>query len=165
MPLRYHHIQIGWAGIVGLAVGFCVMLGVFFFAQRAQIPPVFFALMFAVFALLFLVFGRLTTEVDSEQFRARFGYLGWPTKSAPLKEIAGALPTQTSPLSGWGIRFTTRGMLFNVSGRGAVIVGMHNGKQFLIGTDEPETLADAINHALGRPPVFTMIRGAGIIPE
>jgi hypothetical protein len=163
--LKYRHVQIGWASIIAIGVGFAVMIGVFMSLQRVQISTGMYALAALFFGLLYGVFGRLTTEVDEHEFRARFGFLGWPQKSAPLAEIAGVLPTRLSPFSGWGIRITTRGLLFNVSGPGAVIVGLHTGKQFLVGTDEPEALADAINFSLGRTPLFTMIRGAGVIPD
>jgi hypothetical protein len=63
-------------------------------------------------------------------------------------------------VSGFGVRVTMRGWLYSVSGRDAVIVGLRNGNQFLIGTDEPVKLADAINTALGRDPQFELIRGA-----
>ena len=120
--------------------------------------------MFTTLALLLVAsavtFTTLTCEVDREEFRVRCGLLGWPGKYVPLNEIAGVLPTKTALISGFGIRITTRGWLYSVSGRHAVIVGMRDGKQFLVGTDEPEKLADAINQSLGRVPVFTMIRGA-----
>ena len=120
--------------------------------------------MFTTLALLLIAsavtFTTLTCEVDREEFRVRCGLLGWPGKRVPLKEIAGILPTKTALISGFGIRVTTRGWLYSVSGRHAVIVGMRDGKQFLVGSDEPEKLADAINQSLGRVPVFTMIRGA-----
>ncbi len=107
-----------------------------------------------------LTFSSLLTEVDNTEFRARFGPLKWPGQSASLSEIAGVLPARTSIAAGWGIRVTTRGWLYGVSGRGAVIVGLRNGKQFLIGTDDPIGLADAINTSLARDADFTKIRGA-----
>ena len=163
--MRYRHTQIGWVAVVALAIGLAIMLTVFGNMTRVQITTINFVALVGLFVLLFLVFCALTTEVDGEEFHARFGVLGWPGKSCELCDIAAAVPTKLSWTSGWGIRITTRGWLFNVSGRGAVIVGLTNGKQFLIGTDEPVKLADAINQSLGREPVFTLIRGAGIVAE
>ena len=163
--MKYRHTQIGWVSMAALAIGLAIMLTVFRNMTRVQIPMINSVALVALFVLLFLVFCALTTEVDGEEFRVRFGLLGWPGKRAELCDIAAAVPTRLSWTSGWGIRITTRGWLFNVSGRGAVIVGLNNGKQFLIGTDEPVKLADAINQSLGREPVFTFIRGAGIAPE
>jgi hypothetical protein len=163
--MKYRHTQIGWVSMAALGIGLLLMLTVFGRMTRLNIPVAMFLVLIAVFSLLLLVFCSLTTEVDGEEFRARFGVLGWPGKRAALREIAAAVPIRLSLISGWGIHITTRGWLFNVSGRGAVIVGLNNGKQFLIGTDEPVKLADAINQSLGREPVFAGIRGAGIAAE
>ena len=163
--MTYRHTQVGWASIVALAIGLMLMLAVFLSMTRLQIPLPAFVALIGLFSLLLLVFCSLTTEVDSEDFRARFGALGWPGKRVELSDIAGVVPTRLSWASGWGIRITTRGWLFNVSGRGAVIVGLTNGKQFLVGTDEPDKLADAVNRSLGREPVFAYIRGAGVVPR
>ena len=162
---KYRHTQIGWVSMAALAIGLAIMLTVFGNMTRVQISMINFVALVGLFLLLFLVFCALTTEIDGEKFRARFGVLGWPGKSCELRDIAAAVPTRLTWTSGWGIRITTRGWLFNVSGRGAVIVGLMNGKQFLIGTDEPVKLADAINQSLSREPVYTFIRGAGITPE
>ena len=163
--MKYRHTQIGWTTLIALCIGLALMLFVFGSMTRLSIPPMGFVALIAFFTALIAVFSSLTTEVDDDEFSAKFGVFGWPGKSAELTDIAGVVPTRLSPTSGWGIRITTRGWLFNVSGRGAVIVGLVSGKQFLIGTDEPEKLADAINQALGRAPIFTFIRGAGIMPE
>ena len=161
--MKYRHTQIGWVSIAALGVGLMLMLTVFGSMTRLNMPTAAFIVLIAFFSLLLLVFCSLTTEVDGEEFRARFGVLGWPGKHAALRDIAAAVPIRLSLISGWGIHITTRGWLFNVSGRGAVIVGLTNGKQFLVGTDEPVALADAINQSLGREPVFSGIRGAGVV--
>ncbi len=121
--------------------------------------PMMYAL-FAVLAATGITFSSLVTEVDTTGFSAQFGPLKWPGQRAGLSEIAGVLPARTSIAAGWGIRVTTRGWLYSVSGRGAVIVGLRNGKQFLIGTDDPVGLADAINNSLPQAADFTKIRGA-----
>jgi len=160
--MRYQHTQIGWVSIGGIVLGMLLVLGLLWNAERIVVSPLIAAFLALVFLLGIAIFGKLTTEIDESEFRIRFGWLGWPGKSVPLAEIVGAIPTKTSPISGWGIRITTRGWLYNVSGRNAVIVATSDGKQFLVGSDESIKLADAINGSLGRPPVFTTIRGAGI---
>ncbi|MFH1253014.1 MAG: hypothetical protein V1664_01635 [Candidatus Uhrbacteria bacterium] len=45
---------------------------------------------------------------------------------------------------GWGIRLTSHGWLFNVSGLSAVEITMKNGRSYRIGTDEPEKLTAVI---------------------
>ena len=162
--MRYHHTQIGWISILGIAFGMLLVMGLLWNAERIVVGPLVTALLAATFLLGIAIFGRLTTTIDQDEFRIRFGWLGWPGKTVPLAEIIGAIPTKTAPVSGWGIRITTRGWLYNVSGRNAVIVATSDGKQFLVGSDEAVALADAINGSLGREPVFSTIRGAGIPP-
>ncbi len=159
-PIKYHHKQIGWHALIGHAVGFVIAFFVLSFVTlEGSMRPVMLAL-FITLTLTGLTFSSLLTQVDNAEFRAQFGPLKWPGQNAALSEIAGALPARTSIAAGWGIRVTTRGWLYAVSGRGAVIVGLRNGKQFLIGTDDPIGLADAINTALPQPADFTRIRGA-----
>jgi hypothetical protein len=157
---RYHHKQIGWlsnvAHVFGLVVAVIAIANIDFRAETRWIIVALFLMLIATA----ITFSSLTTEVNQEEFRAGFGPFAWPSKRAPLAEIAGVLPARTSILTGWGIRITMRGWLYSVSGRNAVIVGLRNGKQFLIGTDDPTGLADAINNALPQPAIFTTIRGA-----
>ena len=61
-----------------------------------------------------------------------------------LSTIVSAEPTTTSIINGWGIHLTGRGWLYNVTGRQAVLVTQQDGRRFLLGTDEPETLAQTI---------------------
>jgi hypothetical protein len=160
LSLRYQHKQIGWLSYIAHAVGFFVaILAVATFDSQPGTRAIIVAL-FIMLTATGITFSSLTTEVDATEFRAGFGPLKLPTKRAALEEIAGVLPARTSILTGWGVRITMRGWLYSVSGRNAVIIGLRNGKQFLIGTDDPTGLADAINNALPQPAVFTTIRGA-----
>jgi hypothetical protein len=160
LSLRYQHKQIGWLSYIAHAVGF--VFAFFVVVTIGSLPGTRWVIV-ALFAMLIatgITFSSLTTEVDATEFRAGFGPLRWPTKRALLEEIAGVLPARTSILTGWGVRITMRGWLYSVSGRNAVIIGLRDGKQFLVGTDDPTGLADAINNSLSRPAVFTTIRGA-----
>jgi hypothetical protein len=99
-------------------------------------------------ALSGMVFTTLTIRVDGERLSWQFGG-GLVRKSVALAEIASAEPTRTSWVEGWGIHLTTRGWLYNVSGRDAVLVTLRDGKRFLLGTDEPAVLAAALRHKTG----------------
>ena len=157
--MRYYHRQFGAFAIYAHVLWFLLFVAVVFSVTLLPaLSPVIWATL-AVFGLTAVTFCTLTTTIDDTEFCAAFGLLKWPTKRAALNEIAGAVPTRLSFFSGWGIRVTTRGWLYNVSGRSAVIIGLTNGKQFLVGSDEAEALANAINAALPQPAVFTGIRG------
>ena len=159
-PLKYHHIQIGWLCIIGSSLSFIIALAVLNAVVLIGSMTYAMLALFFTIVILGITFSSLLTEIDSGEFRARFGPLKWPGQTVALNEIAGVVPTRTSLIAGWGIRVTTRGWLYSVSGRGAVIVGLRNGKQFLIGTDDPVGLANAINESLPVPADFSKIRGA-----
>ena len=93
-----------------------------------------------VIAIITWLFRSLTVEISDTELTWYFGS-GFPLKRVPLSEIASAEPIRTTVWDGWGIHYTSRGWLYNVSGRGAVVIKMRNGKQFCLGTDEPEELA------------------------
>jgi hypothetical protein len=95
-----------------------------------------------------VLFSSLTIRVGDGHLSWSFGP-GVIKKSVPLSEIARAETTTTTFLNGWGIHLTSRGWLYNVAGRGAVLVTLHDGSQLLLGSDEPVALQRAITSALG----------------
>lgn len=100
----------------------------------------------AVFLLLGWAFSSLTIEVDDAELRHHFGPGIW-RRRVPLADIAGAQIVPSRWWEGWGIRFTPRGMLYNVSGFGAVEIVRRSDARFRLGTDEPEVLRDVIRRA------------------
>jgi hypothetical protein len=90
-----------------------------------------------------VVFSSLTVRVEADRLAWFFGP-GIVRKSVPLSSVAHTELTTTTVLNGWGIHYTTRGWLYNVSGRRAVLVKLRDGSQFILGSDEPETLERAI---------------------
>jgi hypothetical protein len=91
-----------------------------------------------------VTFSALTIAVRDGQLTWHFGG-GVMKKSIPLADIARAEPTTTRLYEGWGVHFTTRGWLYNVAGRRAVLITLRNGKQCMLGTDEPEAVVAAIH--------------------
>lgn len=89
-----------------------------------------------------VVFSSLTVRVENARLTWAFGP-GVLRKEVPLATIA-RVDATTTFVEGWGIHLTRRGWLYNVSGRGAVLVTLHGGKRFLLGTDEPDELVRAI---------------------
>jgi hypothetical protein len=90
-----------------------------------------------------VVFSSLTTRIADGRLAWHFGP-GLMQKAVPLAEVASAVPARTTWVDGWGIHLTGRGWLYNVAGRQAVLVTMVDGKRFMLGTDEPDALAQAI---------------------
>lgn len=95
-----------------------------------------------------LVFSSLTISVGGGRLAWHLG-AGLFRKSVALGEIATAEPTTITWMDGWGIHLTRRGWLYNEAGRQAVLITMRDGKRFMLGTDEPAVLVQAIRSARG----------------
>ena len=89
------------------------------------------------------LFGSMTVEVHNGKLAWSFGPGIWK-KSAPLNEIKSTHAVRNSWWWGWGISHYGKGWLYNVSGLDAVEVTLKSGKQFRLGTDDPQGLAAAL---------------------
>ena len=141
----YRHTQIGYLTLIVIivaALGIAVSL-----PNEARPVTLGVAALLVIIAVLF---SSLTVEVGGEEMRFHFGPGFW-RKRVALSEVAAATPTQSSWWEGWGIRFTPRGMLYNVSGTNAVEIELRSGRRFRIGTDEPEAMVQAIRAAISAP--------------
>ena len=150
--MSYEHTQSGWPVRVAFgltALGFLVMASV----QPLDGPaPRGMLLVGALVAALFgVLWSRLTVRIDGDRLRWAFG-LGWPRFSLPLADIATVEVTRTTFWQGWGIRRIRHGWLYNIAGWDAVLIKRKDGKQVLLGTDEPRRLQAAIQRAVPRPP-------------
>ena len=92
------------------------------------------------------LFSAMTIEISDGFLRWKFGP-GLIRKQVSLADIAGAEVTRTRVWEGWGIRWTLRGWLYNVSGFDAVLIRLTTGKQFLLGSDQPHELARVLNES------------------
>ena len=101
--------------------------------------------------MLWLLSIRLETEVRPEGLHLRFRALWFP-KTLAWSRIERAEAVTYRPIvdyGGWGIRFGwTGGWAWNVHGSQGVRLHLSNGKPFLIGSQEPERLAAAIQERL-----------------
>ncbi len=139
----YEHTQRGALIIWSVGAAILVILAMTYLFGVVWVTV--FVLGILVFALA--IFSTLTVSVCDDALRIRFGPLPLIRKSWPVAEIASATAVTNPWYYGWGIRWTPHGLLYNVSGYGAVEVMRHSGKKFRIGTDEPEALCRAIEQA------------------
>ena len=138
----YQHRQTGWL-IITLCGSFAVYLVIFALTVLhgwGQILTVAGACLCGLFSWLF---SSLTVTIEGGEVRHFFGP-GFHRKAWPLHEIRTVKRIRTSVFSGWGIHWSTRGWLYNVSGFDAVQVEMWNGKHLCIGADEPAVLLHAL---------------------
>jgi hypothetical protein len=144
---RYQHTQRSHLLLLLLSVAAAVTLGSLALPVSRTIPlGPRLTIVAAALAMIAsgLVFSSLTITTDAEQLSWHFG-AGLFRKSVPLAEVVSAEPVRTTWVDGWGIHLTWRGWLYNVAGHNAVRVSLRSGKQFLLGTDEPAALAQALH--------------------
>lgn len=139
----YRHTQPGtlirWA--LGLAfVGFLflrVSMGL-----PLSGPDVIVGLVLALIAAALVLMHSLTVTIDRRELTAHLGP-GAIRRSVLLADIRHVRFVRSPWYSGWGLRITTRGPLWRVSGLDAVKLSLNKGR-WLIGTDDPEGLMAAL---------------------
>jgi hypothetical protein len=145
--VAYEHTQAGWP--VRLAFG-VTALGLLVMAvvpdASGEMPRAALLGGAALTAVLGLMWSRLTVRIDRQHLRWAFGP-GWPRFSVPIAAVQSAEVTRTRFWQGWGIRRVRNGWLYNVAGHDAVRLTRHDGRQVLLGTDEPRRLKAAIDRA------------------
>ena len=142
---QYKHTQIGYFLLIvySIAILFVGHLNI-----MTNFNP--FALASLIIVLIALgIFTRLTVTVDDQMIKVQFG-LRIIRKAFRLNEIEVYRVVKNPWYYGWGIRFTPRGWLFNVSGFSAIELQMKNGKTYRIGTDDPDNLAAALDGVLNK---------------
>ena len=100
-----------------------------------------------VLAVALVLFPSLTVIIREEELLVQFGP-GVIRKRFKLNEIESCQAVKNPWYYGWGIRLTPQGMLFRVSGFHAVQIKLITGKEYLIGTDVPQELEEAIRQAI-----------------
>jgi len=143
----YRHTQTGYPTLLGLAFGLWAQSRALWRDRRAGKPRLWMYLPgMLAFAALMLAFSRLTVSIDGATLSVAFG-AGLARRRFDLSTVEKASLTKTSWLTGWGIRLTPSGWIYNASGRNAVRLRFDNGRQFTIGTNEPAALLAAIEAA------------------
>ncbi len=146
-PLPYHHTQLGYPVLAGMALGTLTQVRALLRDKRAGRPRRWLHVPgMLAFVALMPAFSRLTVEVDDARVSIGFG-CGLARRRFAVQTIGDARVVKTPWLAGWGIRLTPRGWLYNAWGRGAVQLDFADGGRFTIGSDEPEALLAAIELA------------------
>ena len=145
MNKRYEHTQVGYLIIVAM-VATLVLIGVIL--ANSGINWIAISVMVIIAAALVL-FVSLTVVIQEEEMEVKFGP-GLVKKRFKLSEIQSCQVVKYPWYYGWGIRMTTQGILFRVSGLYAVKIQLVTGKQYNIGTDTPQELEAAIQSAISK---------------
>jgi lysylphosphatidylglycerol synthetase-like protein (DUF2156 family) len=142
MIKRYEHTQVGHFIIVAI-VAAIVAIGIILVSSGVNWIAIAVLIVLAV--VLFL-FHSLTVVISGEELVVQFGR-GTIRRRFQVNEIGSCQTVRIPWYYGWGIRATPQGMVFRVSGFHAVQIKLTTGKEFLIGTDDPQELEEAIRQA------------------
>ena len=146
MTKRYEHTQVGYVIIVGIMAA---MVGIGILLAKVGSNWIAIAVL-VLLAVVLVLFHSLTVAINAEELIVQFGH-GAIRKRLKLNEIESVQTVRVPWYWGWGIRATPQGMVFRVSGFDAVHVKLTTGKEYLIGTDVPQELEQAIRQAMSRP--------------
>lgn len=141
MLKHYEHTQVGYLIIVAIAAA---MIAIGIILATSGINVIAIAVL-VVLAVALVLFPSLTVTICEEELIMQFGP-GVIRKRFRLNDIQSCQAIRIPWYYGWGIRLTPRGTLFRVSGFHAVHIKLTSGKEYIIGTDVPQELEEAINH-------------------
>lgn len=150
----YHHTQVSpvilgayVAGMVILALGYRSIAG----SQAPGAARTGVLALVTVVAIgvtiVTIVFSSLTVDVRAGAVRWHFT-AGLIHGSVNVRDIEGVSRARSSASRGWGLRRTPDGTAYLVSGLDVVRIRTRDGRQFDLGTNEPERLMQAIERAV-----------------
>ena len=109
-------------------------------------------LVFGIGFPLFFYYLRLIVEVGNDGIHMR--YFPLHSRTIAFKDMKSYEVRQYRPIfdyGGWGIRWSSRkGTAYNVSGNRGVMLELADGKRILIGSQDPEVLAQMIGVGIGK---------------
>ena len=151
----YKHTQISYLMLV-ITLAVLALFARAYITARAEPPSVDSGTNFAVTAIMALIlfilasFTTLTTSIDKNCFRIKFGY-GIFARMFPLNQIASVQSVKNRWYYGWGgvkVWFWPYMWIYSISGFDAIEIIMRNGKIYRVGTDTPNELEAAIKRAI-----------------
>ena len=143
MIKRYEHTQFGYFIVVAI-VAAMVAIGIIMVDTCVNWIA---ATVLVVLAVIVALFHSLTVVISGDELVVKFGR-GVIRKQFKLNEIESCQAVRIPWYYGWGIRLTPQGMVFRVSGFHAVQIRLISGKEYLIGTDVPQELEEAIRQVI-----------------
>jgi len=143
MVKRYEHTQVGYFIVVAIMAA---MVAIGIILVNTGVNWIAIAVL-VVLAVIVVLFHSLTVVISGEELVVKFEP-GVIRKRFKLKEIQSCQAVRIPWYYGWGIRLTPDGMVFRISGFHAVQIKLVTGKEYLIGTDVPQELEEAIRQAI-----------------
>lgn len=126
-----------------------VIAGVIMFVEQdapTWLPP--FVILMSGFPMLF--FGRMSTEIDRAGITVRLGFIPIIRKRIDFQRIAEMKADRYDALreyGGWGYKVSRKGKAMMLAGDLGVRIVTENGERWLIGSNNPDGLLEAVRQA------------------
>jgi hypothetical protein len=143
---HYQHTQIGWAIIWVVGAVAAVVVVALALAGLGSFAVLGLG---ALIVLPAVLFSTLRVTVTDDELEARFGP-GPVRIRIPLASVQSCARVRNPWYYGFGMKFTPRGRLYNVSGFDAIELTFADGRHIRIGTNDPEGLLAAVQSLVGR---------------
>lgn len=145
--------------VMGVVVALLAALLIFLFVHLGQTQEASLGARLALLIPLLVMVGvgvliyaaKMETQVRDGRVFVRLSPFHRAFKEFRAEAITSAAPITFRPLrdwGGWGIRWSSRGKAYIVSGNRGVLLQFHDGKPLCIGSQRPDELAAAINRLL-----------------
>ncbi len=139
-----------WVDLLVLGMGLIMPIAILISSR--EIKEAFVAVFVALLmGLIWTAMGPMTTVIDGEALRVRFGLLTLYRRSFPFETIESAEVVIYNPIreyGGWGIRGIPVTCL-NARGNRGVKLQLKDGKSMLIGSQNPEELYARLKPLIG----------------
>jgi hypothetical protein len=134
MPEIYRHTQLGLPVMIPIDVA--ALAALYFAITTGSLPAI---LLFVMLTILSVLFFGLTIIGTQDTLELRYG-IGLIRRQFKLSEIVAIRPFRTSLWHGWGIHYSSEGLVYNISGFTAIQITMTDGKKYIIGTNDRDRL-------------------------
>ena len=143
----YNKSQTGWAIIfIFTLVIIHIFLSYTFEWGNSPLTLKYFLLLTGLFTIVILLFYKLTVEINGTVLKLTYG-IGLIKFSYKIDKLEEIEVVKNPWYYGFGIRITTKGMLYNIQGLKAIRLCFTNGgkkKCIMVGTSEPKLLKKAL---------------------
>lgn len=142
-----------WLWILLIVSIVLFLLGLIYGYSKGESPDVWgvvFGLVTMILVVVLFLRLRLETRVDQYAIQFRYPPFINQWRKIDRETIQSAHVEKYSPWTygGWGIRYSGNGWAYNVRGNTGIIIKKKNGRQLLIGTQQPLKAKEAVSNLL-----------------
>lgn len=102
-----------------------------------------FIILIVILSIILLMTFKLRVSIEDKQLTLSYG-VGLFKKRFDLSDIANVSMVKNKWYCGWGVRISSEGTMYNISGFEGVKIDFRSGVSIVVGTNEPLELYEAL---------------------